>query len=124
MADISVSKKPRELNLPRCQICIFHETIHLIDKMSEFLNDLYLKQIIHSDIKSAESLVKKWVTSRNIFINKATSLLECMYSLERAYEEYIKLVANNVDDLNNAKIIMLSMLDRVRQIVGAFRAIR
>lgn len=123
MAKISVSKKPRELNLTRCQICVFHEIINLTDQMAAFLNDLCLKQGVNEDIKLATGLVNKWHVSSEIFISKATSLLDCLYSLERAYEEYVKLVAN-VNDLNNAKVIMASMLDRVRQIIGAFRAIR
>jgi hypothetical protein len=123
MANVSVSKKPYKLNLTRCQISVFHEVIDLTDQMSVFLNCLYPQKLIPADIKLATDLVRKWESSRNTFISKTTSLLECMYSLERAQKEYAKLISS-VSELTQSRVIMASMLDRVRQIVEAFRSLR
>jgi len=122
MAKISVSKNPQELNFMRHQSGIFQEIIDLSDQMAEFLSLLYPKQITNADIKIAAELVRNWEVFRNKFISKIILLIKCMDSLERAGEEYSKLVSD-VDNLNNARVIMASMLDRVRQIVGTFRAI-
>jgi hypothetical protein len=119
MAKVILSKKSSGLNITQQKIYIFHEIINSSDQMANFINNLLPSRIANKDVKAAMKLVEEWSAFKNIFIVKITSILECVYSLEKASKEYSKLIPS-VGDLG-AKVIMASMLDRMKQDVNRLK---